>query len=68
MPSGRPIKRRTVKSYTRDIEAIGRLRTAIYMDATLLQTESDEAVELIDQLVRRLSTFVKKEAENESIA
>jgi hypothetical protein len=65
MPSGRPIKKRTVKSYTRDIEAIGRLRTAIYMDSSLERKESDEAVALIDKLVRRLATFVKSEAENE---
>jgi len=48
----RPIKRRNVKSYSRDIESLGRLRTAIIMDTTLDWTNASEAVEQIDRLVK----------------
>jgi len=62
----RPIMRRNVQSYKRDIESLGRLRTAMLMDHTLDWTMVQKAVKDIDQLVRRLielsESSVKKSA------
>lgn len=50
----RPVKRRNVKSYQRDIEALGRLRTALVMDSSLDWTLVKSTIENIDSLMRSL--------------
>jgi hypothetical protein len=50
----RPIKKRTVKSYRRDIEALVRLRTAICLDDKAEPTQARTAIKKIDECVRAL--------------
>ena len=50
----RPVKVRTAKSYTRDIETLGRLRTAILMDKSVDAVLAGDAIAKLDQLVKAL--------------
>jgi hypothetical protein len=50
----RPIKKRTAKSYARDIEALGRLRTAILMDSSIDAVAMGKAMVQLDKLVGAL--------------
>jgi hypothetical protein len=50
----RPIKKRTAKSYARDIEALGRLRTAILMDNSIDAVAMGRAMVQLDKLVSAL--------------
>lgn len=50
----RPIKKRNVKSYTRDIESLGRLRTAIMMDQSLDWAHANKSIQQIDKLIASL--------------
>ena len=50
----RPIKIRKVKSYARDIESLGRLRTAIQMDGSLDGRAVTRAMQKIDETIRCL--------------
>ena len=58
MAAGRPIKKRTAKTYQRDIEALGRLRTAIRLDRKLDLTKSSRAVKDLDKLVDSLLDLI----------
>lgn len=62
MPPGRPVKKRTTKTYMRDVEAITRLRTAILLDQSLLQTDAREAVNAIDVLIEKIAKFIVEES------
>ena len=50
----RPIKKRTAKTYARDVESLGRLRTAILMDNSLDAVARGKAVVQLDKLVNEL--------------
>jgi hypothetical protein len=50
----RPILKRTLKTYERDIAALRRLRTAIALDASLETRRSKAAVSEIDRCVKVL--------------
>ena len=60
----RPIQKRTAESYQRDIEAIGRLRTAILMDTSLDQKLGKSAVSSLDDSVEKLRAIIKWQEEN----
>jgi len=53
----RPIKRRRVENYNRDVEALGRLRTAIMQDTSLDATAINDAITDIDRLMKSLITL-----------
>lgn len=48
------MKRRNVQSYKRDIETLGRLRTAILMDSELEHSEVKNAIRALDELISNL--------------
>lgn len=56
-----PIKVRTSKSYVRDIEALGRLRSAIMIDPSLRAASAAEALTRIDELIRALVALIPRE-------
>lgn len=61
--AGRPVKNRTAKSYTSDIQVLQRLRTALLMDRTVKQEvrardAATTAVTLIDDLCDKLIVLV----------
>jgi hypothetical protein len=60
MPAGHPVKKRTTKSYQRDVEHLTRLRTAIRLDVTLDMTSADRACEAIDALMKNLATLIRQ--------
>jgi len=50
----RPILVRTVRTYQRDVEHLGRLRTALRLDTTIDPAIADRAAKLIDKLTLEL--------------
>lgn len=66
----RPVKRRTVQSYRRDVENLNRLRVAIKLDTQLDRTLSDKACLEIDKLMATvidLINQVEKKAEKKAV-
>jgi|APFre7841882654_1041346.scaffolds.fasta_scaffold01075_27 hypothetical protein len=64
MPAGAPIKRRTTVSYQRDVEAMVRLKSAIYLDQTVpkdLQRKCIAALDKATELVVRVRDSVERE-------
>ena len=57
----RPIKKRTAKSYHRDIEALGRLRTAIKLDLAIDHQLQVKAASDIDTLTETLSRILQQQ-------
>jgi len=57
--AGRPVKKRTAKSFKRDMEALMRLRQALMTDSSLNQEDVDDAVNDIESLSRKLAKFVR---------
>ena len=55
----RPVKIRKTESYIRDIENLGRLRTALLMDYSLETKVMQEATKAIDTLISRLKPLIK---------
>ena len=55
----RPIKARTVKSYSRDIETLGRLRLAIYLDRSVSSELSTQALSQIDAFMGTLIKIIQ---------
>ncbi len=53
--TGRPIKRRTVKSLARDIAALRRLRDSIALDGRLASSQTRLAIASLDGTIARLS-------------
>jgi hypothetical protein len=57
----RPVKRRTVVSYRRDVEHLTRLRTAIKLDSHRLGTDlAEKTCSDIDTLLNRLVDCISK--------
>jgi hypothetical protein len=54
----RPVKARTVKSYGRDVETLGRLRTALVLDSSVNQDVRARAIQHIDGLIEELSVLM----------
>lgn len=50
--AGRPIHKRTAVSYTRDAEAITRLRTAIYLDNDINSELKEKAINILDDAIQ----------------
>ena len=59
----RPVKKRVVKSYFRDIETLGRLRTALLQDTTCDWTVAKNAISQIDALTSSLRELARKSVE-----
>lgn len=59
MPAGRPTKKRTAKSYARDVESLSRLRMAILLNEG---ERGQKAVEGIDTLVKALIVLMPLES------
>lgn len=57
----RPIKKRTAKSYQRDVEVLGRLRTAIQIDGDVDFALQSKALENIDALIATLAAILQKQ-------
>ena len=55
----RPIKKRTAKSYRRDVEALGRLRTAIQVDLDIDRDLQTNAITEIDTLITTLAAIIR---------
>lgn len=61
----RPVKRRTVVSYRRDVEHLTRLRTAIKLDINKLGTDlAEKTCQEIDTLMNRLVDCIAKVENN----
>ncbi len=56
----RPVKRRTVVSYRRDVEHLTRLRTAIKLDSHRLGDLAEKTCTDIDTLLNRLVDCIRK--------
>jgi len=54
----RPVKRRTVQSYRRDVEHLTRLRTAIKLDSKLDKSLAQKAFSEIDTLMNTLVDLI----------
>jgi len=50
----RPVKQRNDKSYLREIEQLGRLRTALLMDTSIEYARCNDTVKQIDKLISQL--------------
>lgn len=61
----RPIKKRTAKSYLRDVEALNRLRMAIRIDPGLDVEQADRAIVHIDRLVGSLLILIEEREKTE---
>jgi hypothetical protein len=59
----RPVKRRTIKSYGRDIEHLTRLRTAIKLDRTLTNPLAETTCLQIDTLMSHLIELIRMQEE-----
>ena len=55
----RPILKRNADTMQRDIESLGRLRTAVLIDTDMDPSDVQETVVLIDKLIKRLSDLIK---------
>lgn len=60
MPAGHPVKKRTTKSYQRDVEHLTRLRTAIRLDVSLDIGSVDKACASIDSLMKDLANLIRQ--------
>ena len=60
MPAGHPVKKRTTKSYQRDVEHLTRLRTAIRLDVSLDVGSVDKACASIDSLMKDLANLIRQ--------
>jgi hypothetical protein len=58
----RPVKTRDVRTYTRDIEHINRLRMAIIMDNSIDSARAKEISDKIDSLTADLIALSKESA------
>jgi hypothetical protein len=58
----RPVKTRDVRTYTRDIEHINRLRMAIIMDGSIDSERAKEISDKIDSLTADLIALSKESA------
>ena len=56
----RPVEKRTVRTYRRDVEHLSRLRTAIRMDTDLGKKLATKAVTEIDTLTDTLLAIIKE--------
>lgn len=63
----RPIKKRTAKTYARDIETLGRLRTAILMDNSIQPAAMGKAIIQLDNLVKALIELTKNNTEHTAV-
>lgn len=64
MSAGRPFNRRTSDAFTRDVEAINRIRTAIFLDGRLPDADKDDAMQKLDaagQAVLKLRNYALEE-------
>jgi hypothetical protein len=64
MPAGRPFNRRTAESFTRDVEAINRVRTAIFLDGRLPDTDKHDAMVKLEsaaEAVMKLRNYALEE-------
>jgi hypothetical protein len=57
----RPVKRRTVQSYRRDVETLTRLQTAIKLDSKLGKTLAIKACKDIDTLMSTLIELIRSQ-------
>lgn len=55
----RPVKKRTVVSYRRDVEALTRLRSAIKLDPDLTKPLADKTCVDIDTLIDSINELIK---------
>lgn len=53
-----PVKKRTSKSYARDIEALARLRTSLLLDRSIPKAGADTAIADIDRLTTSLADLI----------
>lgn len=58
----RPIKKRTAKSYRRDVESLVRLHTAIRLDENLPKEKARDAMSKIDNLIDSLKELIELES------
>jgi hypothetical protein len=56
----RPVKKRTAKTYRRDVEALGRLRTALLVDLEIDSDLRKQALDNIDTLIGSLAEILKE--------
>jgi hypothetical protein len=57
----RPVKRRTVQSYRRDVETLTRLQTAIKLDSKLGKPLATKACKDIDTLMGTLIELIRSQ-------
>lgn len=59
----RPVKRRTVQSYRRDVETLTRLQTALKLDSKLEKQLVIKAGQEIDMLMNTLIELIRSQEE-----
>jgi len=59
----RPVKRRTVQSYRRDVETLTRLQTALKLDSKLEKHLVIKAGQEIDMLMNTLIELIRSQEE-----
>lgn len=57
----RPVKRRTVQSYRRDVETLTRLQTALKLDSKLEKSLVTKTCQEIDMLMNSLIELIRSQ-------
>ena len=57
----RPVKKRTGRSYARDVETLVRLQSAIQLDDTIEEGVKDDLTGQISAIVKSLSKLIREE-------
>jgi len=56
----RPVKKRTGRSYARDVETLVRLRAAIQLDTTIGEGDTSKAAAQIDGLIETIGRLMNR--------